>query len=183
MTPYLLLVFLHVLGAVGLFMAWGVEGVALSQLARATTPNDARDAIALRRRIAPGGMVAMLTAVITGIWMMIVRWGHQPWEAGAMALLVAIIAVGIGFNGRAKPQLAAAMKAEDIAPARLRLTSAALTLSMRLRLTLGIGIIALMVLKPDVAGALAIGASAGAGCLTLAAVATRRGRKLAGARA
>lgn len=50
MTFYSMLIFLHVLGAVGLFAAWGIEAAGLSHLRQAHTADQARTGVALRSR-------------------------------------------------------------------------------------------------------------------------------------
>ena len=183
MTPYSLLVFLHVLGAVGMFTAWGIEGVALAQLGHAATSMDAKSAIGLRRKIVPGAMAAMLTAIVTGIWMMLVRVGQQPWEVGAVVALVAIAVVGIAFDRQARPRLIVAIAEHgDRLPAHVRSTSESLALSLRLRMTLGVAILALMAGKPNAPWSLAIVTGAALACLAFI-FRSSRGRTLAGRRA
>ena len=161
MTFYPLLVLLHVLGAVGMFVAWGAEGVTLAQLARVSTPNEMAAVLATRRRLVPAAMVAMVLAVVTGVSMMVMRWGRQPWEAGAIVALVALAVAGVVANRRAKPRLAAALNGrvervrEDV-----RAASAPLMVSLRVRATLGVAVLVLMVLKPDVSGSVAVLAGA-----------------------
>lgn len=182
MTAYSLLLLLHVLGAIGMFTAWGIEGVALTQLAHATTSTAAASAVALRRKIVPGAMVAMLTAVVTGVWMMMVRWGHQHWEVGAVASLVAIGVIGIVADRRARPVLAGLAESDARSIARRRVASDSLTVSLRMRVTLGVAILALMVVKPDLVWSIAFVAGAAAVCVALAIRGRGAPRRFVGAR-
>src|SRR6266446_5916689 len=83
MSLYQFLIFIHVLGGVALFVAIGIEAVALGRLRRAETPADARVWLGLFRMPGRLGPTAMLTALASGAWMMKVSWGYQPWIAGA----------------------------------------------------------------------------------------------------
>lgn len=169
MDIYPLLVFLHVLGAVGMFAAWGVEMVAVSQLRQAVTVDQARTAMGLRRGSAPMAPVAMFTALGTGLWMMGVRWGLRPWIVTALAGLVLIVSVGIVLARHAMPRLAAALEgAEQRLPGSVHAAREILVTSLRLRVAIGVGVLGLMTMKPGalesvtiMAAAIAIGLAAG----------------------
>lgn len=175
MMLYSLLVFLHVLGAVGMFVAWGADGVTLMQLARASSPNEIRHTMAFRRRVMPAAMGAMILALVTGVTMMILRWGYQPWEAGSIAALVTIAVVGLATARRVKPVLQAAMAGpEERAGEQVRRALPTLALSLHVRVALGVAILALMTVKPDEAGTVAILGSVAAVALTIALGALNR---------
>jgi hypothetical protein len=156
-TFYSILIFLHVLGAVGVFAAWGIEAVGLGHLRQAPTAEQARTGMALRAKAVPLGPLAMLTALATGLWMMGLRWGHQPWIAAAMVALVLMVAIGVVLERRAGPRLTAAL-----ADGRPQLTSTVtragelLMISLRLRITLAVAILALMTVKPGTTGSVSI---------------------------
>ncbi|HET9984450.1 MAG TPA: hypothetical protein VFQ38_12710 [Longimicrobiales bacterium] len=173
MDLFLLLVFFHVLGAVGMFAAWGIEAVALGQLRRVATADQARAWMGLRRNAAPLGAGGMLSALVTGLWMMGVRWGPRPWMMAALAGLVIIVVIGVAFDRRATPRLLAALAGRpERLPAIVHAAHATLAASLRLRVALGVAILGLMTLKPGVPGSLAVlaaglmlglGAAVGAG--------------------
>lgn len=93
MDLYPLLIFLHVLGAVALFAALGIEVVALGRLRSATTPDVARAWLDLLGTPLP--LVSMLTILITGIWMSILRWGDQAWIAASFFAIVGMAVIGV----------------------------------------------------------------------------------------
>lgn len=157
MDSYALLVFLHVLGAVGMFAAWGIEAVTLGQLRQAGTVEQARASMQFRRRSATLGPIAMLTALVTGIWMMVARWSHQPWTAVALAGLILIVIVGVAFGRRAMPRIVASLAegTERLTP-DARAAGEILALSLRLRIAIGVAIVALMTIKPGALASLAI---------------------------
>lgn len=185
MYVYSTLVFIHVLGGVGVYVALGIEAVALGRFQRAVTPAEA--GTWLRVLAIPGRLVgaAMLLALGSGIWMMVLAWGQRPWALAAFVAMVAMGIAGGGVTGRAMRRLGAALQAEGGASLsgafHAAAASAALTASFRLRIALGLGILGLMTLKPEAGGAAAILAAAAVGGL-VACVPLAAGRsRLAGA--
>ncbi|WP_242343007.1 hypothetical protein [Anaeromyxobacter terrae] len=156
MSTYSILVFVHVLGGVGVYVALGIEAVALGGLRRAETPGDA--GVWLRLHAVPRrlGPAAMITALASGAWMMATAWGRQPWILGAFLGMVGMAIAGGGVTGRAMRRLRAALAGESgtalSSAFRDARGSAALTASLRVRIAIGLGILALMTVKPEAAG-------------------------------
>jgi hypothetical protein len=148
MSLYQFLIFIHVLGAVALFVAIGIEAVALGRLRRAESPAAARVWLGLFRLPGRLGPIAMLTALASGAWMMKVSWGYQPWIAGALAAMVGMAVIGGVVSLRRMRRLRAALHAESGLSDALR-SGPALVTSLRLRIALGVGILALMTMKPS----------------------------------
>jgi len=153
MSLYQFLIFIHVLGAVGLFVAIGIEAVSLGRLRRAETLADAR--VWLGQLKLPGrlGPIGMLTALASGAWMMKVSWGYQAWIAGAIVALVGMIVVGLVVTMPRLRRLRVALRAET-GPVlsdgiRAVTSSTALVMSVQLRIALGVGILGLMTMKPS----------------------------------
>lgn len=171
---YPFLVFLHVIGAVGMFTAWGIEAAALSQLHQAITLDQIRASLSLRRRAVPVGAVSMPMAVATGVWMMRIRWGFEPWMLAAFAGLALIVVAGVALERRAMPPLAAAVTAgAERLEGTVLVASRRLWTSLRLRLAIGVAILALMTMKPGPLGSVAVvGAAIVVGLAT--AIAPRR---------
>lgn len=160
MSFYSTLLFLHVLGGVGVYVALGIEAVALARFQRADTRADAGlwlRVLLLPRWFAP---LSMLLALGSGIWMTVMVWGHRAWIFGAFLALLAMALAGGGVTGRLLRRLRAALAImEDAAlPGAFRSAAAspALAASLRLRIALGVGVLALMSMKPEGAGAAAI---------------------------
>jgi peroxiredoxin len=75
------LVFVHVLGALGIFVAFGVESVSLA----------GRDLLVSPRRL---GTISMVGAIAAGVSLMAHGWGRQPWIMSALVGMAGMIAVG-----------------------------------------------------------------------------------------
>ncbi len=169
MNAYQLLLFVHVLGAVGIFAAIAVEAVALGMLRRADVTSDARPWIgplAIPSRLGP---VAMGATLVSGMGMMAMVWGHPPWIVAAFVGLAGMAAVG-GVSIRLLRRVRAALASEtgsELSGAFRSVASAdALTSSVRLRIAIAVAILALMSFKLDVAGSsLVLGAGTFAGLL------------------
>jgi hypothetical protein len=153
MSFYQFLIFIHVVGAMALFVAIGIEVVSLGRLRRAETPADARLWLGLFRLPGRLGPIAMLTALASGAWMMKVSWGYQPWIAVALAALVAMAVLGGVVSLRQMRRLRRALAAETGSELsetiRAVRSSTALLTSLRLRIALGVGILGLMTMKPS----------------------------------
>ena len=156
MSLYPVLVFLHVLGAMGLFAAIAIEAVALGRLRQTDAPAGVREGMALLARNERLGGIAMLTLIASGAWMMATTWGHQWWIASAFIGIIGMGIAGGAVSSRRIRRLRAALAAErgpGLSQAFTSLqSSAALVASLRVRIALGIGIVALMTLKPTGAG-------------------------------
>ena len=89
MTPYTIALFLHLVGATGLFVALGLEWTSLAGLRRATAVEEARTWLSVAsplRRLVPISMAALLLA---GLYLMAAGWGATPWViAGVLSLLL-----------------------------------------------------------------------------------------------
>ena len=105
MTSYSIAVFLHVVGALGLFVAMGLEWVLVARLRRAETAEQARDWLSLLgviRRLSPASLAAILLA---GIYMAVTVWGGVGWIIVAFAALLLLPPLGM-ITGLRLPKLA-----------------------------------------------------------------------------
>lgn len=147
MTLYALILFLHLIGAVLLFLAFGIEWTAVSFLGKSSTPSEAQTWLRLGR-LAPivngpalglvilsGGYLASLTGAM-----------KQGWIPATFLGIAVIVLLGITINVpfSRKIRLATSEGGEKLLSA---LRSKALPVSVRLRVFLALGIIFLMVGK------------------------------------
>jgi hypothetical protein len=143
MDLYTLTVFVHVLGAVTLFAAWGFEAAAIAELRRRGVRGGERSVGFARLRLGVRlAQFGMLTALATGAWMMWVRWGQQAWMSAAIIGLVVMVVIGVVASRRARLRQAAA------GPAAIQLLAS----SLIMRASIGVGIVGLMTAKPAAIG-------------------------------
>jgi hypothetical protein len=158
MDLYSVLIFAHVLGAVALFAALGIEVVAFRRLRRARRAEEARTWMGPLREAGRLGPVAMVTILIAGVWMMVLRWGPEPWILTALVGLVIMAVLGAALTRRAMSRLRVSLADEpDHLPTNFRaLVEGALRISLWLRLAIAVGILGLMTVKPEVLGSVEI---------------------------
>jgi peroxiredoxin len=156
---YPIAVYLHILGAFGLFAALVFEWLATTRLQRAATaaePAGWQQVLSLARRIGPPSMALLL---VPGLAMTLAHWNFLAWPAAALVGMLGMVAVGLLLSRW--PTLA--------------------VLSVELRLAIALGIVALMVFKPNllssvIALAAATGAGAGASLIVHGPSGQRRGK-------
>lgn len=153
---YSIILFLHIVGALGLFAGISLEQAGLRGLRRASTTGALREWLTVlnaRRRIEGAAGVILLT---TGAYMAATNWGRQPWIGLSLLGLVLIAVLGGRVTGRAVRGLLSALPADDrpVSPAlRQRLDSAAPHTSASLRAALALGVVFDMAVKPQAPGA------------------------------
>ena len=180
MTPYAIAVFVHVVGALGLFAAMTIEWLLLARLSRIETTEQARDWLGLLgvvRRLSPVSLAAILLA---GIYMMVTVWGAAGWIVVAFVALVLLPPLGM-ISGLRLPAIQRELgdKSGPLTPTlRQRLAEPLFLASIQIRTAIALGIIFLMTTKPDVLGsaiAIAVAIVLGVGC-SLPALNRARGR-------
>ena len=157
MTGYTIALFLHIVGALGMFVALALESVAWAGLRRSAAVQEARGwlgLLGLVRRVGPASLGLILVA---GLYMTATVVGWTAWILVALAAFVVIAALGGISNGRSLPAIERALRTETgpiSDPLRQRMSAPILAASVRVRTALAFGIVFLMTTKPDVLGAL-----------------------------
>jgi hypothetical protein len=159
MSLYSIVVFLHIVGALGLFAALGLEWAGIHNLRRVASTGQAREWIRLLGTLRFVGGPSALTLLVTGVYLSATQWGGRAWIGLGLAGLVLIAALGGGLTGRRVGAIARALPAMDgPIPADLGrlLNDPVLILSAWLRTALALGIVFIMSSKPGGAGALTV---------------------------
>jgi hypothetical protein len=157
-SVYSISLFLHIVGALGLFAAFGLEWASLNGLRRATVAGQAREWARLLGAPRFVGGPAALTLLVTGIHLSATRWGPQGWIVVGLAGMVVIAVLGAAVSGRRAGAIARTLPAGDgpiSAALGQLLHDPVLRLSLALRTSLFLGVVFLMSTKPGTAGALA----------------------------
>lgn len=164
MTFYTVALFLHIVGALGLFVALGLEWVSLWHLKRATLTEEAHPWLSVftsLRRIYPASWMAIL---LPGFYMMATVWGGAAWITIALAAIILIAVLGAVLTGPRMMAVGRAVVSESgaLSPAfRQRLDDPLLWISIQTRIAIALGIVFLMTTKPGLVGSLlAIGVAA-----------------------
>jgi len=187
-VTYAIVVFLHIVGAMGLFAGIGLEQASLAAFRRVNTIGQARDWIGLlaglRRLDGPSGLLILAT----GLYMMATRWGSQAWMGLAILAMIVIAFLSIAVTGRRARAIVKSLPTADgpiSAALRERLADPALRASAAVRTALALGVVFNMSVKPTTLGALivmgvalALGAASASPVASLLGVRTNGGQSL-----
>jgi hypothetical protein len=156
MTFYSIVLFLHIVGALGLFVALGLEWISLLSLRRVGTIEPAREWLRVFGLVRWVGPISMGLLLLSGAHMMRAVWGGVAWIVIALATLVLMAGLGV-LNGRRLAAIGRATATEGgvLSPAfRQRLHDPLLWTSIQTRVAIAVGIVFLMTVKPDLEGTL-----------------------------
>jgi hypothetical protein len=158
MSVYSIAVFLHIVGALGIFVAIGLDWAGLSNLRRATDTAQVREWVRLLAAPRTVGGPATLLVLLSGIYLSATRWGPQGWILVALGGMVVTGALGGAIGGRRIPAITRALPTESepvSTTLRELLDDPALTVSLWVRTALLLGIVFLMSTRPSWGGSLA----------------------------
>ncbi len=165
--PYAL--FFHILGAIGVFVGFGLQAVAVARMRRVSSRDELigwMGVMGAPRVLAP---ISMLVILATGLYMVATRWSLDSWAGAGLVGLLVLGAIGGLVTGRTMLAIGRMLPAEGdmLSPAmRARLSAPTLTLALWLETGLAIAIVAVMVVKPGFLtsiGVLVAGSVVGAG--------------------
>ena len=159
MTLYSIALFFHVVGALGFFIALGLEWFTLMQLQRTTTVEQVVDWFSVTNRLRGLAGISMLIILIAGGYMTFAAWGGADWiEVAFGAMLLQGAVAGILTT----PRMRALQKATADAHGPLSSEQASLlhhpllSVSLWSRIGLALGIIFLMTVKPALVASLVV---------------------------
>jgi len=152
MSLYSLALFLHVVGALLLFVTLTVEGVALRLLRRAAAAAEATGASGMLRVNRIVGPISAVGVLVPGLYMTATSWGAVAWIVVALISWVLIAALG-AFNGIRILALERSLANEGGPYALAQLRNPFFLESWLARVGIALGIIFLMTVKPGALGA------------------------------
>jgi hypothetical protein len=142
--------FIHVISAMGIFAALGIEAAALYQLRRATGPGDVRVALQAYGLVRLVGALSLVGTLLSGIYLATTAWQWRGAWIG-LGFLGLIITAGIGGTATrvGVTRLQQGTAGDDRAVSVLRA-------SLLARLAMLIGVVYLMTVKPGTRGSLVV---------------------------
>lgn len=173
MTIYYTVLFIHVVSAIGLFIALAAEGAILFRIRSAQSVEEARFFIRVFQRLRAVAIPSFLGVLVGGMYLAS-RWGRGiswiPLALGATLLIMLIGGLVTGIRiARLRKALSSAENDVSIEAPSAMTKDSLLLLSYGLRVGLGLGIVFLMTAKPGLLGSLyALVAGCGAGLLVAA---------------
>ena len=170
MTLYSIALFLHIVGALLLFVTLTVEGIALRLLRRAVTTEAAQGSAALLRLNRIVGPLSALGVLIPGLYMTATTWGWVPWIVVGLLSWLAIAVLG-AVNG---VRILALERSQALLTG---IRNPMFLISWSTRAGTALGVVFLMTVKPGAAAAVLavlLAAAVGAALAVLLGVARRR---------
>ncbi len=157
MRIYAIALFLHIVGAMGFFVALGLEWTGLWQIRSAMTLDVVQAWMGILKSVRKVGFASMLTTVITGIYMMVTVWHNQAWITVTLGAIILVIVLSLALTG---PRMAAVGRALAIGKGALSNTFRSLAnhpflwISIQTRVAIALGIVFLKIAKPGLGGSL-----------------------------
>jgi hypothetical protein len=152
MNSYTIALFLHVVGALAFFVALGLEWTSLRHLQRASTVDQVREWMQVPNEMGRLGMMAMVTLLTAGIYMMLTAWGAVPWLIVTFVAIILLVILTAALTG---PRMAAIRRTLDHEEGPIShslqglLNDSRLRISIQTRTAIATGIVFLMTVKPD----------------------------------
>ncbi len=156
MSIFSIALFLHIVGALGVSVALGLEWVGLSQIRKATVPGEIRATLKVVQSTTRFGFVSMLSTVITGIYMAPAAVGWIPWLLVVIGALVVVIALTRLLTAPRMTAIGQALVMEkgSVSQSFHRLMNdPMLWISIQTRVAIVLGIIFLKIATPGLGGA------------------------------
>jgi hypothetical protein len=168
MTIYSAVLFIHVVSAIGLFIALAAEGAIVFRIRSARSVEQARFLIRAFQSLRIVAIPSFLGILVGGLYLAS-KWGRGTfWIPFALGATLLIMVIGGILTGRRitglKKLLSSTENDVSIEALSAMTKDNALLLSHGLRMGLGLGIVFLMTAKPDLVGSLgglATGCAAG----------------------
>jgi hypothetical protein len=157
MNDYSVALFLHIVGALGFFVALGLEWTGLWQIRSALLPEQVRAWMEILKSVRRVGFASMLMTVISGLYMMATVWGGVAWVIVSLGALVLVIVLSVALSGPRMAAIGQALATEK-GPLSQTFHSIAnhplLWISIQTRVAIALGIVFLKTAKPDLSGSL-----------------------------
>ncbi len=157
MDAYSIVLYFHIVGVLGLFVALGLEWTGLRQIRSASVPEQVRAWMGVLKGTRGVGFASMLATVITGTYMILADTGLVPWIYISILALVLVILLSVVLTG---PRMVAIGQAMAMGKGTLSSTfytavnQPLLWVSIQTRIALALGIVFLKITKPELAGSL-----------------------------
>ena len=149
--------FLHIVGALGVSAALGLEWTGLRQIRTAMLPEQVRTWMGMFNSLRKVGFISMLMTVITGIYMIVTYWGGKPWIIATMGSLILVIALAQVLTAPRMASIGRALATEKgpVSQTFYKLVNEPmLWISIQTRVAIVLGITFLKIAKPDLSGSL-----------------------------
>ena len=157
MSIFSITLFLHIVGALGVSVALGLEWLGLAQIRKTTVPDENRAILRVVKSMTRIGFVLMLLTVITGIYMVLAGVGLVPWILFVIGALILAMMIARALTAPRMAAIGRALATEKGAVSQgfhNLLNDPILSVSVQTRVAIVLGIIFLKIATPGFDGAL-----------------------------
>jgi hypothetical protein len=157
MNDYSIALFFHIVGALGFFVALGLEWTGLWQIGSATTSELVRAWMRISKSARRLGIASMLMILVSGSYMMATVWGGVAWIFVSLGALVLGVVLTLALTGPRMAAMGRALATEKGSVSKTFHNLAnhpLLWISIQTRAAIALGIVFLKTAKPDVGGSL-----------------------------
>lgn len=153
MKIYSLILFLHVVGAFGILVSFGLEWLGLDNLQRSCTAEESRASLKGFGVLPLIGGPSFLLALLSGIYLWETSWRGTAWTVIALISLAVIAAIGAVLTRPRMTSLEKALSGQGSREPFVRQFASMQVLwaSLQVRTLMALGITFLMTVKPDLA--------------------------------
>jgi hypothetical protein len=152
MSIFSIALFLHIVCALGVSIALGVEWLGMSQIQKSTAPEEIRAILRVVKSTTRFGFISMFSTVITGFYMVLAALGWIPWilvVIGALILVIVLTRVLTAPRMAAIGQALAMEKGSASQSFHNLLKDPILWISIQTRVAIVLGIIFIKIATPD----------------------------------
>jgi hypothetical protein len=157
MNYYAMILFMHIAGALGFFVALSVEWISIRRLRGATTAEQVGEWMRVATSVRRLGMASMLALLVSGFSMMAIAQIGGAWLIVAFWSLVVLALLAVTLSFRRMRTITRAMAADAgaiSASLHALLSHPLLWIAIQIRVAIALGIVFLMTVKPDLIGSL-----------------------------
>ena len=152
MSFYSLVLFLHITGAVGIFIGIGLEWFIVNNFKRVVTTEQAQQWTNSFKVLPPTFGISGVLILIPGIYMSAEVWGMNAWVISGFVLYIFLAVFGSVVIAKNVGAIRDALKSEgeSLSEAiRAKIKAPIITDSLKIRSMLALSIIFIMTIKPD----------------------------------
>jgi hypothetical protein len=157
MNIFSIALFLHIVGALGVSVALGLEWIGLFQIRRATVPEEIRAILGVVKSTTRMGFASMLATVITGFYMVLAGLGWAPWILVVIGALMLAMVIAKALTAPRMVSIARSLATERSPLSQTfqnLVNDPILWISIQTRVAIVLGIIFLKIAKPGLGGSL-----------------------------
>ncbi len=151
MSFYSIALFLHITGALGIFVGIGLEWLIVHNFQKVTTNSQALQWTGLFKVLPVTFLISGILILFPGIYMSVEVWGMSPWIISGLTLYLFLAVFGGKVVGKKIGSIRSALESEGekLSDAILKeVKSPIIVQSLKIRTALALSIIFMMTIKP-----------------------------------